>query len=107
MKYLHTINELNSMKKENKYKLIHNLCSVVTFNVSYKSGLFSNKEKNVELKVWFTPKQIHMISDISSDKFFDKIPEIGFKVGDKIKVALDWANDNGFEIISMKRRRHN
>lgn len=99
MKYLHSINELYSMSKYDK--LLDNLCSVVTINVTYK-GLFS-KEKNIELKIWYTPKQIYKISDISSNKFFDKIPEIPFKIGDKIKVAMDWARDNGFEIVSIKR----
>ena len=107
MRYLHTINELNSMRKRKKGKqeqsMLDRLCSTVTFNVTYKSGIFK-RDKVVKLKVWFTNKQIYKMTDILTHRFFDDIPEVKFKVGDKIKVALDWASDGGYEIDSIKNR---
>lgn len=102
--HLSTYNEYNSYKKR-----MRDLCSIVIFEIKYKSGLF-NTEKIKKLRVWYTPLKIH---DIDPDPTIDgtflspkEIPvDVDFKIGDSPSKAFSWAKSNEYEIIHIIKKR--
>ena len=85
---------------DEKKEKIRSLCSYIIFEVRYKEGLIMKSERKENITIWFTPRKIVGYEPRN-------LPiEIGFKTGDYIQSAIDWARENDFSLVKIKRKRY-
>ena len=100
MEHLDKFNEhISKSDKRDPNNRVKQLCSYAIFEIKYKSGIFK-REKKINLKIWFTPTKIVVIEPDTKDLSID----VPFNVGDHFDDVYNWANENNYDLLYLKRK---
>jgi hypothetical protein len=89
------------------YKRLKRLLNQIVVVGKTKKTLF-RRSKDFELQIYFTPvKNKIMIINIEGVSIDHPKLFIDFKVGDDLKIVLDWIQTHGHEIIFQRSRLEN